>query len=233
MSQDQLRVVLMTGPRPVFDYPNTVLGRPFIQLERPASIRLAFDSVCRELPKLVITEQALTEGPATFLLERLAEGLQTRRPPVLLLTNLTNTDAGISMPLQPRVLRIPTPVDRFDSVVMELLGYKPRHARRHPIRLHFKEAGTGGAMIGSSISISSSGALVETLKKLAPGLRLRVEVMGIPELKGLDFPGVVLREEPPPAGASAQAKFYAVQYENPDPYNVQQLVAYLSAQDTP
>lgn len=221
----------MAGPRPLFDYGATVLGKPFVALEKPANIRAAFDSICRELPKLVVCEQSLSEGPASSLLERLAEGLQTRRPPVLLVGNFP-TDAGLSLPLQPRVLRAPTPVDRFDSVVMEMLGYKPRHARRHMVRLNFKEAGSGGNLLGTSFSVSSSGVLVESMKKLAPGLKLRLELMGVPELKGLEFPAVVLREEPAPeAGANTNARYYALQYENPDPFNIQQLVAYLTGQD--
>lgn len=231
MSQESIRVVLMAGPKPVFDYSQTVLGKPFIQLERPDTMRHAFDAVCRELPRLLITEDSLKDGPATHLLERLASGLQTRRPQVLYLGNMP-TDASAALPLQPRLLRTPTPVDRFDSVVMEMLGYKPRNSRRHMVRLTFKGDSTAaGTLIGTTISISSVGMLIESKKKLGKGLRLKLELMGLPELKGVEFPSVVLRSEETPPGLPSTSFYYAVSFEDVDPFNIQQLVAYISDQE--
>jgi hypothetical protein len=231
MSQESIRVVLMAGPKPVFDYATTVLGKPFVQLERTDSMRHAFDAICRDLPRLLVVEQSLKDGPATHLLERLASGLQTRRPQVLFLGSMP-TDAAFSLPLQPRLLRVPTPIDRFDSVVMEMLGYKPRGSRRHMVRLTFKgDSSAAGTLIGTTISISSAGMLIESKKKLGNGLRLKLELMGLPELKGLEFPAVVLRSEETPAGLPSTSFYYAVSFEDVDPFNIQQLIAYISDQD--
>ena len=232
MSQESIRVILLSGPKPIFDYSQTVLSKPFIQLEQPDSMRHAFDAICRDLPRLVITEQTLKDGPATHLLEWLASGLQTRRPQVLFLGSMP-TDAAIALPLQPRLLRTPTPVDRFDSVVMEMLGYKPRGSRRHMVRLTFKgDTTAAGSLIGTTISISSVGMLIESKKKLGKGLRLKLELMGLPELKGLEFPAVVLRSEETPAGLPETSFYYAVSFEDADPFNIQQLVAYINDQET-
>ena len=226
MSNPEMRVILLHHPsKPLLDYGKSVLSEPFVKLEKPPTMRHAFDAICRDLPKLVICELALEDGPVSSLLERVAEGLQTRRPPFLLIGN-AGTDLT-ELPLQPRLLRLPTPLDRFNSVVMEMLGYKPRSGRRHMLRLHFKEGSTdvGNSVLGSSMTISSKGMLLESKKKLAIGLALRLEVMGVPELKGLELKAKVLREEPPPAGQAGN--YYAVEFEKVDPYDIQRLTAYL------
>jgi len=100
------------------------------------------------------------------------------------------------------------------------------------VRLTFKgDTSAAGALIGTTISISSAGMLVESKKKLGSGLRLKLELMGLPELKGLEFPSVVLRNEETPPGLPATSFYYAVSFEDADPFNIQQLVAYISDQD--
>jgi hypothetical protein len=228
MANEKLRVVLVHhSAKPALEYGKSILAEPFIALEKPLNMRHAFDAICRDLPKLVICEMSLEDGPIRHLLDRVAEGVQTRRPPFLLVGN-PGTDMA-DLPLQPRVLRLPTPLDRFNAVVMEMLGYKPRSGRRHMVRLHFKEGSSDAAnsLLGSSVTISPKGMLLESKKKLAIGLSLRLEIMGVPDLKDLELRAKVLREEPP--APNQQGTCYAVEFENIDPFDVQRLTAYLYA----
>jgi hypothetical protein len=96
----------------------------------------------------------------------------------------------VSLPLDP-------PVDSFNEAVMNLLSLPSRQNARFPIRmgLGLGKGGDSFNQLASTVNISVTGLLVESLRPLTIGSTYTVRFIGTKKLASIQFSARVLRQE--------------------------------------
>ena len=220
---DQVEVLLLAGTPPLLDYQKSVLGQPAFSLEWTESDNVAFSSLCRRNFKLAVIEQC-RRFALPYFLERVRNGIKTQLPPFLVVVGASVRPPSLPFPVH--LHDALSGMEDFDRRVTELSGYRDRRARRHLVRVNFRDQATG-ALLGSSHNISAFGMLLELNKRVAIGAKIKTEFLGVSSLQGFALTGKVLREEShspsPPSGG-----FYAVEFiHDPAEGTLERLGGYL------
>ena len=142
--------------------------------------------------------------------------------PVLVLSDAT------PLPSFPKLVRcvLPTtvPVPQFNDAVASLLKLPTRRSSRLPIRIGISLSQQSSTMIATTINISGTGMLIETLKPLVVGKVYEFRFMGVCLSTMVPtIPVRVLRRENPTARGSGTL-LYVMEFEGVSVKNMEALI---------
>lgn len=131
-------------------------------------------------------------------------------------------------PVQER-LEPPSSLEAFNAAVGRALGLPVRAHKRHLVRLNIGMVGSGNKFSTlTTVNVSAGGLLVECAGELPVGEGVKWSFAGVEGLKGLEIPGIILRELE--EMRSGEVRCYAIQFDSAAKEQSERLARWLADQ---
>ncbi len=190
----------------------TILARPDFKVQHCTHYDEAFHALLHQQYDLCVVEQAPDDHDLPRFLANASAAIKVPSLRWILVSPLDPSKLPADMVHV--LLHPPLSLEIFNEAAVFALHLQSRASRRYMVRIHLAADGPAGQPIGmaTSVTINAGGMLIESVGPVPIGKRLMWTFSGIPRLKGMPFPGVVLKEEQNPMGG--KLRLYIVKFDD-------------------